>query len=117
MKTDIKAKWVTALRSGEYKKGIYRLHTKDGRYCCLGVLCDLYRKETGHGTWMEYPLGGGNFYEFLNVNTMLPVEVHLWAKLTPYDIIKMQLVARNDQDLGRAYSFDDIATIIENHET
>lgn len=39
-------KWVTALRSGEYKQG--RGHLRDGdEYCCLGVLCDI----SGAGKW------------------------------------------------------------------
>lgn len=37
-------KWVTALRSGKYKQGKEYL-CDDGKYCCLGVLCDIYNKE------------------------------------------------------------------------
>lgn len=34
-----KEAWLAALRSGEYKQGIYTLHnTADDSYCCLGVL-------------------------------------------------------------------------------
>jgi hypothetical protein len=34
-----KDKWLTALRSGEYKQGTGWLHTEtDNAYCCLGVL-------------------------------------------------------------------------------
>jgi hypothetical protein len=41
MNPEVKARWVAALRSGEYKqgKGALRLNNK---FCCLGVLCDLY---------------------------------------------------------------------------
>src|ERR1700722_19140718 len=36
----LKAKWVAALRSGEYKQGDGKLHNRtDDSYCCLGVLC------------------------------------------------------------------------------
>jgi hypothetical protein len=45
MKPEVKARWVAALRSGEYEQGRGRLLqvTDDGRYayCALGVLCDL----------------------------------------------------------------------------
>ena len=44
----VKQLWVDALRSGEYKQGRDALKINDGqgeRYCCLGVLCDLYAKE------------------------------------------------------------------------
>ena len=39
--TDIKQKWVAALRSGKYKQGIHCLRSASDEYCCLGVLCDL----------------------------------------------------------------------------
>jgi hypothetical protein len=46
---EVKAKWVAALRSGEYKQGLTRLKTVyegiDPKFCCLGVLCDLHDKE------------------------------------------------------------------------
>jgi hypothetical protein len=45
-------KLVTALESGEYKQGHYRLRTEDG-WCCLGVASDLAAKE-GVGTWQPY---------------------------------------------------------------
>jgi len=39
------AKWVAALRSGEYKQGQRALRYEDltgeTRHCCLGVLCEL----------------------------------------------------------------------------
>jgi hypothetical protein len=39
-----KTKWVAALRSGKYRQGTGRLRTKDGGYCCLGVLCEAVGK-------------------------------------------------------------------------
>lgn len=51
MKPEIKARWVAALRSGEYKQGTDRLKTPNGEFCCLGVLCDLYHKEKTAGIW------------------------------------------------------------------
>jgi len=48
MKKDIAKKWVKALRSGKYKQGKHMLKaaTKTGmRYCCLGVLCELYQQD------------------------------------------------------------------------
>ena len=44
MNQEIKAKWVNALRSGDYEQGQGALKNPDGQYCCLGVLCDLYDK-------------------------------------------------------------------------
>lgn len=48
MNEEIKAQWVAALRSGEYKQavGTLRDERRDGSvgFCCLGVLCDLAAK-------------------------------------------------------------------------
>lgn len=42
MNPEIKAQWLAALRSGEYRQGKHVLHNVDeNTYCCLGVLCDL----------------------------------------------------------------------------
>lgn len=42
MDTEIKQKWVKALRSGEYNQGVARLFNAHyNTYCCLGVLCDV----------------------------------------------------------------------------
>ena len=45
MNKELKEKWLTALRSGEYAQGNGALRkpgdAKDS-FCCLGVLCDIY---------------------------------------------------------------------------
>lgn len=38
MNKELKAKWVAALRSGNYEQGRNTLRSADNRYCCLGVL-------------------------------------------------------------------------------
>jgi hypothetical protein len=71
MKPDIKQKWVNDLKSGEYKKGKGYLHKED-TYCCLGVLCDLYQKETGQGAWTDAPnkhLQESGIKSFLTLST------------------------------------------------
>ena len=58
MQPDLKAKWVKALRSGEYRQGREHLRTADGAYCCLGVLAciagydpyDEFGYEADYGT-------------------------------------------------------------------
>ena len=52
IKADVKAKWLKALRSGEYKQIKSELHNSfcgeycnEEGYCCLGVLTDIYLKE------------------------------------------------------------------------
>ena len=42
--------WVDALRSGGYAQGIGSLKF-DGKFCCLGVACDLFMKSEGRGVW------------------------------------------------------------------
>lgn len=40
MKKKIMQEWVALLRSGEFEQCQMKLE-KDGKYCCLGVLCQL----------------------------------------------------------------------------
>lgn len=42
---------VAALRSGEF----YQAHgalKRGNSYCCLGVMCEIFRRETGKGEWI-----------------------------------------------------------------
>jgi|SRR5712671_2579910 len=56
MNADIKVKWVAALRSGKYRQGEGYLQ-KDGRFCCLGVLCDLLDDKDWRRSWDEQEAG------------------------------------------------------------
>jgi hypothetical protein len=40
------------LESGEFPQDTGRLRSRNG-YCCLGVACERYRRETGDGQWQE----------------------------------------------------------------
>jgi hypothetical protein len=44
MDDKLKKRWIKALRSGKYKQGSGRLQ-EDGKFCCLGVLCELMPKD------------------------------------------------------------------------
>ena len=106
MHQEIKAKWITALRSGDYKQGTGQL--KDGdKYCCLGVLCDLHAKETGNifDGWV-----------YLEQDRILPNEVKDWSeigtnvgKIPNFNHTLWEL---NDVEM---YSFAEIADVIEKH--
>lgn len=76
MKTEIKKRWVEALRSGEYTQGRHTLKTPEDTYCCLGVLCEI-AKEDGVGYWDDF----GNFVvdESDFSSGTLPVGVAEWA--------------------------------------
>lgn len=83
MKTQIKQKWVDALRSGDYQQGESRLF--DGKnYCCLGVLCDIYRKETNNEDWtLRYSeFESHDKWYFAEQSEVLPENVMDWAGLT-----------------------------------
>lgn len=78
MKPAVKRAWIRALRSGKYRQGRGMLKTPKGNYCCLGVLCDLYRKQTGKGSWEQTDWGT---QRFLDQEDMLPGAVSRWAGL------------------------------------
>lgn len=117
-------KWVQALRSGEYKQGIGALKglNKDGEqtYCCLGVACDIYAKETGLA-W-EVRLDGSNRFYFLGKTGLLPYEVQKWLglktddglyrKFSPDDHYGCTRTLTGDND-GSRFTFEEIASLIE----
>lgn len=113
MKPEIQQKWVTALRSGEYTQTTENLRRDDG-YCCLGVLCDLYTKETGNGTWESDTQYTFEFmYKEENdtpscVNLDLPPIVRKWAGIT--NVFEEELVILNDDE---GFTFNQIADVIE----
>ena len=106
MNADVKAKWVAALRSGEYEQGRTRLCDLDCRMCCLGVLTDLYRKEFG-GEWV--PVEDGKLY--LDEGVFLPREVAVWAGLRFNPYIGTQSASVLNDELNK--SFSEIADLIE----
>jgi hypothetical protein len=79
MNKEVKAKWVAALRSGKYEQGDGAL-LMDGKFCCLGVLCDLHAKETGLKWSVEEGAGC-----YLDDSELPPKEVAKWAGLTAED--------------------------------
>ena len=112
MRPEVKAKWVEALRSGKYSQGRNQLRTPgfpaetEPVYCCLGVLCEVYRQETGLGEW-------GLGEQFLGNCVLLPAEVAVWAgvKSNPA-IVGRHLSAINDGEYG-GHDFCAIADMIE----
>jgi len=116
MNPEVKQKWLTALRSGEYKQSQQKLKTTEG-YCCLGVLCDIHAKE-GLGEWVDK---GEHFsyrglQETQTLNGTLPVSVRGWAGISYNGQLntnvedKHSLIALNDFS---GYDFNEIAEVIE----
>lgn len=118
MNQDIKAKWIKALKSGEYTQAEAMLRKDDGRggvsHCCLGVLCELYCQATGaEFDALERPMRNGTADE------LLPKVVKEWAGLDENDPSIPEtdggyhntLSGFNDDGM----SFEDIAVLIQNH--
>jgi hypothetical protein len=84
MNPQVKEKWISALRSGDYQQGTGNLRSVSG-YCCLGVLCDLYAKE--HNQKWEFRgieetnLQPQDYWCFGGENKFLPAKVMDWAGL------------------------------------
>lgn len=102
MNPEIKAKWLAALRSGEYKQGRGELRNGDS-FCCLGVLCDLHSKDSGIAWDGAYYLTGIG---------LPPPEVWEWANLPEQDpkLDGFHITGLNDE---HGFSFNQLADIIE----
>lgn len=60
MKPELKAKWVEALRGGQYQQTQRTLKDSTG-YCCLGVLCDVADPDAWvDGDWVYEDDGSDN---------------------------------------------------------
>ena len=111
MNEQVKEKWLSSLRSGDYKQTKNYLHTDNG-FCCLGVLCDLYGKE--HNVeWNLVEDEDHNYYRFQNHPASLPFSVMEWAGVESHNpsIPGTSLVGLNDN----GSTFNEIADFIEEH--
>lgn len=117
MKAEIKAQWVQALRSGEYRQGQRTMRTNDGAFCCLGVLCDIHAKATG-GEWSE-PNDSNDWYRYMGQGADLPPDILQWAGLNSqnpivsHDGTHSHLSDLNDGAMCKARTFAEIADLIE----
>ena len=78
MKPEIKKLWVAALRSGIYKQGTGCLRNSENQFCCLGVLDDVFEKQSGKTIWKQDEDGN---WEFQGNKDVLSQEVQDWAGL------------------------------------
>ena len=58
---------VVALRSGKYEQGLQCLRSKSGKYCCLGVACDI----SGLAPWKPIY----DSYTFMGKDVSMPKQV------------------------------------------
>lgn len=113
MNPEVKAKWLAALRSGDYPQTTKFLRRVDAEskpigYCCLGVLCEVHNKEVG-GEWTE-----GHRYN--GWGGILAESVVKWAGLPSQN----PAVGPDDRGLpyyndASGWSFAKIADFIEEH--
>ena len=131
MKKNIADMWIKALTSGKYKQGKYVLRTVDNKFCCLGVLCDLYnqdmskkKKRTLKITKTNSTLNGTdpNCYKYGNNDSYLPSSVMKWAGMKTnkgellIDEEFCNLAMLNDGEFGeKSFSFKKIAGVIKKY--
>ena len=112
MDVEAKQNWVEALRSGKYKQGDGCLRDRSDRFCCLGVLCDILKKEGEE--WRPDPENTASQFEFSSVG-QLPV-----VSFPPENLIdRVGLEKDQPQELAdmndSGASFEEIADWIEEH--
>lgn len=114
MNKEIKARWIEALRSGNYEQGRYNLR-RGNFYCCLGVLCDTVKDEVNHD-WLPLQDSMGTFYRFDRADEVLPDSVASCADLPISPVLTFEgkeetyITAINDDT---NLSFEEIADLIE----
>ena len=103
--TELKKKWVKALRSGEYDQGreaLCSISRSGAQYCCLGV---LYEVEHGENAWEMKP-------EYCNVNDgELCAEGNSQVYGDRYIGSSVVVQLSRNNDTGK--SFDDLADWID----
>lgn len=117
--------WLEALRSGKYKQTTGKLKSRNGAYCCLGVLCEVAEvpKKFNGFDYTYGPEDGKSWKD--RSSTSLPTQAMEWLGVTisepklakPVTITKggierqvSSLITLND-DYG--WSFAQIADAIE----
>ena len=118
VKPEIKKMWIEALTSGEYLQGQGCLRS-DNNFCCLGVLEDLFIKNTGKAKWRDAGNKINGKFEVEDDNgdfdaLYLLDSTRSWA--FDYDdleafieIVENDLIIKNDNGV----SFEDIALYIK----
>ena len=120
MNPEVKARWLAALRSGEYAQARERLRDRTGAMCCLGVLCDLYAKDYPEVAWERVALGEKTrWWTFGGAELEPPADVARWAGLrNEYDQVVYNPMA-GDLSVAEAndngQTFAEIADLIESH--
>ena len=122
MDSKIKARWLAALRSGDYLQARGFLRSARG-YCCLGVLCEIAVQE-GVTTRVTRGEGAESYYGEDFFSTVLPEQVSDWAgglsssgALPGEATIDGSFSGNTLADLNDSgrYTFEQIADVIEEY--
>jgi hypothetical protein len=108
MDPTVKARWVEALRGGEYRQGQGALRSAVNEFCCLGVLCTL----VDPSRWGDQPQAGRYGYHAADRPCRPsygypPEDVYVAIGLS--STVAGRLATKNDEGL----SFSEIADLIE----
>jgi len=115
MRQDIGRRWLKALRSNDYAQGKNGLRDVDDKFCCLGVLCDLYFEEKGL-EWADEITGDDRFYRIPGWGSdFLPKFVQEWAGMKTNDgeLSSNEGVTTLSSMNDDGHSFGTIAEMIE----
>jgi hypothetical protein len=74
----IKEQWVADLTSGEYEQGRGHLCV-NGKYCCLGVLCEQAVKAGVVTREVRLNYNGDSVVYYAEESLILPAAVQMWA--------------------------------------
>lgn len=115
MNAELKAKWVAALRSGNYEQGWGLLRGVTDKYCCLGVACDI----SGQGQWIKRYEGGSdaiNMYGYTtetgNSYYNLVVDLRAYFDI-PAAQVKVLIQMNDGRHIDGKKTFAEIADWIE----
>lgn len=110
MKPAIKKKWLTALRSGKFRKGtgtLKRHYQTQPAHCCLGVLCEVIKKDFAHAGEVLEPNAESTLRTKFSMAGMLNPRLMEYTKITQEQ--QRTLATKNDN----GWSFEKIANYIE----
>ena len=130
MSPEVKAEWLTALRSGEFEQGTGQLCSAEGKYCCLGVLSELAARRGVTEAYVNLTADRKEYGSTLDW-LLTPPEAMVWAGLDdanpcmPGHALSEEQLARigflADEDYSVAelndagLTFAEIADLIEVH--
>ena len=103
--------WLKALRSGKYQQGKGSLNPAIGKFCCLGVACDITIPENLKRN--EDGLIKGNKFLF-GLFPSDQSDAPEWLMELPHDFLKRTGIPITVLNDDRHFSFEEIAEVLEN---